>query len=144
MNHLHLPQTSKRDYYTPLIFLGRYHPPSPASSTSSVKFIEDIPFILSPLRHYFFDYHDDSYSLISQFPTLTNSLPPGNFTLDPEGFDLEDLRTTISGLGSFDEIHVFIPGALYPYSVPVQLFYNIFPPTSTVLEELPPTPELCE
>lgn len=130
------PDSENRPLFSPVPSLQDIHHPSPTSSSSSVEFIEEIPFISPPPGHYFFGYHDDFYSLISELPPVTDLLPPGTFTLGPEGLDLEDLKTTISGLGSNVEIPVFFPDNLYPYSVPVQLFYNIFPP-SAVLEGLP-------
>lgn len=97
-----------------------------------------------PLLNITFLASTNFYSLISQFLPLTDPLPPNTFSLGPEGFDLKDLRITISCLGFNVEIPVFLPGSLYPYLVPVQLFYNMFPSTFVVLEELPPSPEPSE
>lgn len=69
-----------------------------------------------------------SFQLIDDLPL---------FTLGPEDFYLDELRTTISRL----ELNVKIPGFCYPYSVSIRVFLHVFPPFTIVLENFPDFPD---
>lgn len=132
--------TFSQPSYSPVFSPEDNRPCSPADSTSSVEFLEEISFISPPPRYYFFGFHDTYYSFITQFPLLTTPLPPNTFSLSSEGFDLKELRITISDLSPNSRISLFLPGARHPHFVPIQVFYNMFPLISARLEELSPSP----
>jgi len=114
-------------------------PASPANSTaSSVEFIEEV-YIPPPLprRYYNYDPHQPLDTLIQQFPQRDTPLPPDSYFIGPDNFDLSEIRTIISGQDPDAIIPVYLPNSPFPYEVPVRYFFNLFPPSTTRIEELP-------
>jgi len=104
-------------------------PNSPADSTSSVEFVEEIH--VPPPRpkyYYHYDPHQPIETLITQFNQHTDPLPSGSYTIGPDQFDLSELKLIIETHDPDSIIPVFLPNSPYPYDVPVRFFYNLFPP----------------
>jgi len=112
-------------------------PSSPARFTSSVEFVEEIH-IPSPRPKYYYHYdpHEPLETLITQFNQHTDPLPSGLYIIGPDQFDLSELKLIIETQDPDSIIPVFLPNSPFPYDVPVRFFYNLFPPTTVIINEL--------
>jgi len=84
--------------YSPISSSEPPRPISPANSTSSVEFIDEIRIPSARLRHYY--YYDPLQlldNLILQFPQRTTPLSPGFYFIGLDDFDLSEIRSAISG-----------------------------------------------
>jgi len=123
--------------YSPISSPEPPRPISPANSTSSVEFIDEIRIPSPRPRHYYhYDPHQPLDSLILQFPQRSTPLPPGSYSIGPDDFDLSEIRSVISGQNPNDIIPVFLPLSPFPYEVPIRFFYNLFPPSTAIIHEI--------
>ncbi|KYN50589.1 hypothetical protein ALC57_09943, partial [Trachymyrmex cornetzi] len=115
-------------------------PASPALSEAlTLRIFPDTPPLTPdpPPRSYFFLQESDSFeSLIRQFPRTTEPIPEGTYTIGPHYFDPQEIRRAIAAIPLHSEITVFIPNSAYPYLIPVEFFFNLFPPSSATIREL--------
>ncbi|KYQ54045.1 hypothetical protein ALC60_07047, partial [Trachymyrmex zeteki] len=111
-------------------------PPSPADSTSSVEILEEFS-LPPPQRNRFPIFPGDTFdSVINRFDRTTDPLPPGTYTVGPDYFDPEEIRAAIAGQPPGILIPVFIHNSPYPYLVPIDLFNDLFPPSTIIIHEI--------
>jgi len=89
-----------------------------------------------PHRYYHYDLHESLETLITQFPR-TDPLPSGAYTIESDDFDLVEIREIIATQDPDFLIPIFFPNSPFPYDVPVRFFFNLFPPTTVIINELP-------
>jgi len=111
------PSPSVRSFspssYSPISSPEPPRPISPANSTSSVEFIDEIRISSPRPRHYYYyDPHQSLDNLILQFPRRTTPLPPGSCSIGP---------TILISLRSDWPSRVKIPTLSFPSS-------SLFPP----------------
>jgi len=113
-------------------------PPSPSNSTSSVEFIDEL-YIPPPRPRYYYRYdpNESLENLITQFPQRVTPIPPGSYFIGPNNIDLVQVRTAITGQDPDIVVPVFLPTSPLPYNVPVRFFFNLFPPSTIAINELP-------
>jgi len=121
--------------YSPIHFS---RPTSPTNSTSSVEFIDEL-YIPPPRPRYYYHYNPNESleNLITQFPQRVAPVPPDSYFIGPDNFDLAQVRTAISGQDPDAIVPVFLPTSPFPYNVPVRFFFNLFPPSTIIIDELP-------
>jgi len=109
-------------------------PNSPANSTSSVEFIDEIH-IPSPRHYYHYDPHKSLDTLILQF--LQRTPLPSGYSIGPIDFDLSEIRTVILGQDPDTIIPVFLPPFLMKFlSASSMIFYNLFLPSTAIIREI--------
>jgi len=113
-------------------------PTSPANSTSSVEFVDELHIPPPRPRHYYYyDPNESIETLITQFPQRTVPLPSGSYTIGPDDFELTEIREIIATQDPDSLIPTYLPTSPFPYDVPVRFFYNLFPPSTIIINELP-------
>jgi len=76
-------------------------------------------------------------NLITQFIQHTDPLPSRSYTIGPDQLDLSELKLVIETQDPDSVIPVYLPNSFFPYDVPVRIFFNLFPPTAVIINELP-------
>jgi len=122
-------------FYSPISSPEPPRPISPANSTSSVEFIDEIR-ILSPRpRHYYYyDPHQSLDNLILQFLQRTTPLPPDSYSIGPDDFDLSEIKSAISGQNRpkllFPSSSLFLPSLMKYQFVSFSTFSHLQQPLS--------------
>lgn len=103
-------------------FSEQSRPPSPTNSTvSSVEFIDELP-PPPPKFYYDFGHHTNLESLMSQFLQRTAPLPEDSFTIGPHDFDLEEIRSMVTGEDPSTLIPVYLSHSRFSYMAPIRYF----------------------
>ena len=111
-------------------------PPSPAPS---IEFIDELERVPPRPRYYRYDGTQTSLiELLEQFPVKVDPLFQSlrDFTINPNGLDLEVLLDILPALAPTDPILVFTSHYYDPFAVPSDFFYNFFPPSTTIITEI--------
>jgi len=98
-------------------------PSSTSSTYFSLEFLEEVHIpSLRPWHYFNYDLHLSLSTLIAQFSQRTIPLPPGFYSIGPDDFYLDEIRTVISSQNLRTIISVFLPHIPFPYVVTVLFF----------------------
>ena len=113
--------------------------PPPPSPTPSIEFLDEFDRVPPRPRHYYYNGTQNSLiELLEQFPVKTDLSLQNyrEFTLTSEAIDPDVLFNVVSTLDPSDFILTFTPHYHDPFAVPVDFFYNFFPPSSVIIREI--------